>query len=157
MLIEELPLHRVLQHRSYIMIIRMTTTAALSTRVQNIIDKLTILTSEISASYDNNLSIAKKEIGAVVQNQITDYSEKTEMYNRLFQEAEYEIQNSGGKTRQQTLQEYVILLFFSAYAVFFITVFIYSNMFYGLEKTIQIAVGLLLLLIPIVVLMIKYL
>ena len=155
MLIEELKLRHVLQHKC--MIIRMTTPATLSTRVQNIIDKLTVLTSGISESYDNNFSVAKKETDSVVQTQIADYNNKTEMYNRLFQEEEYELQNSGGRTRQQTLQEYVILLFFSAYALFFITAFVYSNMFYGLEKTIQIAVGLLILLVPIVILMIKYL
>jgi hypothetical protein len=133
-----------------------TTPATLSTRVENIIDKLTVYTAAISASYDNNFGTKKKESDAV-EKQVSDYKNKSEMYDRLFQEAEYELQSSGGKTRQQTLQEYVILLFFSAYTVFFITVFIYSNMFYGLEKTIQIAVGLLILLVPIVILMIKYL
>jgi len=143
--------------RSYILIIRMATTpATLSIRVQNIIDKLTVHKSVISESYDNNFGTKKKESNAV-DKQIADYKNKSDMYDRLFQEEEYELQSSGGRTRQQTLQEYVILLFFSAYAVFFITVFIYSNMFYDLEKTVKISIGLLVLLVPIVILMIKYL
>jgi hypothetical protein len=94
-------------------------------RLGAIIDEVTTLTSNISDSYDTYL--ASKDKDAVLQNQMKDYVEKTHMYNRLFQEEELRNQQKGGKSRHQTLQEYVLALFFLAYAILFKSAYTYVH------------------------------
>ena len=129
----------------------------LRTRVNTITDELTILQSKLSESFDE---YAKKQTGAnepILQSQIASLKEQKNMFDRLFQEKEATLQVTGGKTRQQTLQEYNLLFFYISYLVFATTIAIYqavnSSSFDG-AKTF----GLLLLaLLPITGILIKFL
>ena len=49
------------------------------------------------------------------------------MVDKKFEEAEYKVQASGGKSRKQTLQEFVILFFFVAYAAFTVSLVLYGR------------------------------
>ena len=98
----------------------------LRTRVNTITDELTILQSKLSESFDE---YAKKQTGAnepILQSQIASLKEQKNMFDRLFQEKEATLQATGGKTRQQTLQEYNLLFFYISYLVFATTIAIYQ-------------------------------
>ena len=124
-------------------------------RVGAIIDEITTLKFNISDSYDTFMS--SKEEDAIIRNQKNDFKEKRKMYDRLFQEEEFRSQQTGGKSRQQTLQEYVLLFFFIAYAILLSAVYGYVYAYSGFIKAIQICLLLSLALIPIVVIMVKFL
>jgi Flp pilus assembly protein TadB len=123
-------------------------------RVGAIIDEITTLKFNISDSYDTFMS--SKEEDAIIRNQKNDFKEKRKMYDRLFQEEEFRAQQTGGKSRQQTLQEYVLLFFFIAYAILLKAVYGYVYVYSGFIKAIQICLLLSLALIPIVVIMVKF-
>ncbi len=53
------------------------------------------------------------------------------MYDRKFQELESSYDRQGGKTRKQTLQEYVIMLFYISYFVLTISYALYSSTIIG--------------------------
>ena len=92
----------------------------------------------------------------MINNQVKDFTEKTKMYNRLFQEEEMQAQIAGGKTRQQTLQEYCIWMFFIAYAFFCKAAFTYVSIYSGFWRATQALFLMIILLVPIVILMIQY-
>jgi len=105
----------------------MTTVADLVKRVQNIQTQITSLQTKISDSYEAYIH----QGGTPDTTMENDYTSKADMYNRLFQEQEAILQSSGGKSRAQTLQEYVLLLFFVAFAILSITVAVFSQMTSG--------------------------
>ena len=78
------------------------------------------------------------------------------MYDRLFQEEEFRAQQAGGKSRQQTLQEYVLLFFFISYTILLKAVFTYVHIYNGFGRATQVVFLLTLALIPIVVIMVKF-
>jgi hypothetical protein len=118
----------------------MTTVADLVRRVQTIQTQITSLQTKISDSYE-----AYIHQGATPDTTMeNDYTSKADMYDRLFQEQEAVLQASGGKSRAQTLQEYVLLFFFIAFAILSITVTVFSQMKTG--KGIQVF-GLMALII----------
>ena len=123
-------------------------------RISAITDELTTLISNISDSFDTYVS--SKDQDVVINNQVKDFTEKTKMYNRLFQEEEVQAQMAGGKTRHQTLQEYCIWMFFIAYAFFCKAAFTYTYIYNGFGKAVQALFLMLILLVPVVVLMVKY-
>jgi len=124
-------------------------------RIGAILDEITTLTSNISDSYDTFLS--SRDEDATIEIQIRDFKEKTQMYNRLFQEEEMQAEKNGGrKKRARTLQEYVLWFFLIAYLIFLIASFTYVNVHYGLNKALQISVVSCLIIIPVIVIMVKY-
>ena len=124
-------------------------------RVGAIIDEVTTLKFNISDSYDTFMS--SKEEDAIIKNQKNDFKEKRKMYDRLFQEEEYRAQQSGGKTRQQTLQEYVLLFFFIAYSILLKAAFTYVHVYSGFGRAMQVSFLLCLAVIPITILMMMFL
>lgn len=129
----------------------------LRTRVDTLTDELTILKSKLSESFD---SFAKKQIGEsdpTFENQIATLKDQTKMYDRLFQEKEAEFQVSGGKTRQQTLQEYNLLFFYIAYGVLTLSLSIYQAVHHTAITGAKTFGLLALALMPITALMVKYL
>jgi hypothetical protein len=124
-------------------------------RVGAIIDEVTTLKFNISDAYDTFIS--SKEEDAIIRNQKNDFKEKRKMYDRLFQEEEFRAQKVGGKSRRETLQEYVLLFFFVAYSILLKAVYGYLHVYSGFGKAIQACFLLSLALIPIVVIMVKFL
>jgi len=101
----------------------MATVADLVSRVQTILNELTILQHKISESYDNYVKPSNKGEITLIQE---DYVSKSAMYDRLFQEKEGASQSSP-KGRAQTLQEYILLFFFVAFAIFSISLALLSS------------------------------
>ena len=109
----------------------MTTVRQVSASVQGIIDELTILTASITNSFNNmntRASTSKAQDNDILtQSTIKNLKDQADMVDRKFEEAEYKVQASGGKSRKQTLQEFVILFFFVAYAAFTISLILYGK------------------------------
>ena len=74
-----------------------------------------------------------------------EMTDKINSYNTMFEEEEARLQALGGKTRKQTLQEFVLLFFFISYAVFTVSISLYTYRTQGGSAT-QKMVGTLLLL-----------
>ena len=108
----------------------MTTVGQLSARVQGILDELTITVNSITNSYNNMNTRSTTSALAndpITQNAIKNLNDQADTANRQFEEAQYKFQASGGKSRRQTLQEFVILFFFVAYAAFTISLILYGK------------------------------
>jgi hypothetical protein len=104
----------------------------LSERITKIVSELAKYTTSITTSYDNMTtrggglnSVVDNDL--ITQNQITSIKEETEAVDREFVEAEHHFKLSGGKSRKQTLQEFILLFFFVAYALFTVSLIIYSK------------------------------
>jgi hypothetical protein len=63
------------------------------------------------------------------QAEIQQSMDEEKMYDRKFNDANAELQALGGKTRQQTLQEFVLLFFYVSFLVITIasTIFVYTQ------------------------------
>jgi len=124
-------------------------------RVDTIIQDLTIINNQISESYD---SLTNGTTGTTfIESQIDQANSSADMYDRKFQEKEAELQATGGKTRRQTLQEYVLLFFFCSYFILAISNTLYITSVEGAEKGIRGIIIYTLLIFPIAALMIKFL
>jgi Ca2+-dependent lipid-binding protein len=107
----------------------MTTVRQFSDTVQGLLDQLTIVTASITNSYNKMNTRSPQDGSSDVKTQATIDSLKQEAaeYDRQFEEAQYKFQASGGKTRKQTLQEFVILFFFVGYALFTVSLILYGR------------------------------
>lgn len=103
----------------------MATVGQLSNRIKGILDELTIVVNSMTNSY-NDLKNMKDSV-VTNNNVIETLKKQTDTANRKFEEAQYKFQASGGKSRRQTLQEFVILFFFVAYAAFTISLILYGT------------------------------
>ena len=132
-----------------------TTVGQFSTAVQDIIDELTIVTASITKSY-NNLSKSSFSSSYDVQSQakIDSLTQEAANYDRQFEEAQYKFQANGGKTRKQTLQEFVILFFFVGYALFTMSLIMYGRVA-GISTS-KIFFGMLFALLMISGIIIRY-
>jgi hypothetical protein len=99
----------------------MTTVGQLSNRIKDIFDELTILKSSMTNSYNNIKNVVTND------SQLEFIKKQTDTANRQFEEAQYKFQASGGKSRKQTLQEFVILFFFVAYAALTVSLILYGR------------------------------
>jgi negative regulator of genetic competence, sporulation and motility len=107
----------------------MTTVGQLSTRVKAILDELTITVDSITNSYNNmnTRETSSDSISSVTkQSEIKSLNAKADAANKKFEQAQYKFKASGGKSRKQTLQEFVILFFFVAYAAFTVSLILYG-------------------------------
>jgi len=103
----------------------MTTVGQLSTRVQGILDELTIIVNSMKDSY-NSINVVSTN-SSFTQNMIKNLNDQASTANRQFEEAQYKFQASGGKSRRQTLQEFVILFFFVSYAALTVSIILYGR------------------------------
>jgi len=99
----------------------MTTVGQLSNRIKAILDELTVVKSSMTDSYDKIKNVVTND------SQIESIKKQTDTANRQFEEAQYKFQASGGKSRKQTLQEFVILFFFVAYAALTVSLILYGR------------------------------
>jgi len=102
----------------------MATVRILADTVQGILDELTTLKRNISESYAQVTTSDRKQLKQ--SQEVRDLTEQSEMYDHLFEEEEAKIQALGGKTRAETLQEFVLLFFFVAYGVFSISLALFA-------------------------------
>ena len=88
-------------------------------------DELTIVKSSMTDSYNK----IKNPGASVITNdsQIESIKKHTDTANNQFEEAQHKFQASGGKSRKQTLQEFVILFFFVAYAALTVSLILYGR------------------------------
>ena len=103
----------------------MTTVGQLSNRIKGIMDELTIVVDSMTTSYNDlkNIKASVRTNNSVIEN----LKKQTDTANRQFEEAQYKFQASGGKSRKQTLQEFVILFFFIAYAALTVSLILYGR------------------------------
>ena len=105
----------------------------LSDRLTRILADLETSKTSITNSYNNLITRTGSLIGNIVdndlqtQNEITYLNQQTEATERQFVEAQYKFKASGGKSRKQTLQEFILLFFFVAYALFTVSLIVYGR------------------------------
>lgn len=122
----------------------MATVRSFADRVQNCIDELTSLKSKISDSYDSlsNTDVSQKRT-LKQSKESNDLQQEVDMYDRLFEEEEAKLQAFGGKTRAETLQEFVLLFFFVGYGIFIVSMALLAMSTQGSTAALKI-IGLLI-------------
>jgi len=89
------------------------------------------MTDSITKSYNNlNTRSSPTSDGSPdikTQATIDSLKQQANEYDRKFEEAQYKFQVSGGKSRKQTLQEFVILFFFVGYALLTVSLILYGR------------------------------
>jgi hypothetical protein len=91
------------------------------------IEELNGLKALMSKSFNEYNKIGY-DVGSSVLNyksQIRDLKEEQTKYDKMFEDEQKKLSDSGGKTREQTLQEFVILFFYIGYIVLSITLAIF--------------------------------
>ena len=127
----------------------MVTVREVKARVDSLIDTLKTLKSSIikskATSVQNNV-LPNSEIEAL--------KEEADRYDRKFEEEQYKFLLNGGKSRKQTLQEFVILFFFVSYALLTVSFIVYGN---AMDiSTVKIFFGMLFILLMISGIIIRY-
>lgn len=135
----------------------MATVRSFADRVQNCIDELTSLKSKISDSYDilSNTNISQKRT-LKQSKESNDLQQEAEMYDRLFEEEEAKLQAFGGKTRAETLQEFVLLFFFVGYGIFTVSMALLAMSTQGSSAALKIIGILIFCLLLISGILIRY-
>lgn len=106
------------------------TVAELNTNLTSMIDELTILTASIKDSHTSAVFTSSNKgdkLNTSVKKDIREFKDEADSYDRRFEEEESRLQAFGGKTRKQTLQEFVLLFFFVAYGILTIAFVLYAN------------------------------
>jgi hypothetical protein len=98
----------------------------LSSRVKNLYDKVNVLQANISSSYSYLSSGPKRNINTRISSEVRDLKEEADKYDTEFREHERYMQQTGGKTRHQTLQEFVLLFFFVGFGLLAISLGIFA-------------------------------
>jgi len=93
----------------------MTTVSNLAKNIQTKIQTLTTLESDIRR---NLQTTGTSSHNFHADNEISKMHEKAKGADRQFEEEEAAIQAMGGKSRMQTLQEFVLLFFFVSFGIF---------------------------------------
>ncbi len=99
----------------------MTTIGSLVQQVQDILNNLNTLNSNVIKEYTTLTKLGPTDTSSIdltFQKEIRDMKAEASSYDREFEEEEAAAQALGGKTRMQTLQEFVLLFFFVAYGIF---------------------------------------
>ena len=104
----------------------MVTVGEFLTRVNGLLDKLQGLKANIVKSV-NKLPGRKVYEDDLTQSEIDALNEEANTYDRKFEEEQYKFLLNGGKSRKQTLQEFVILFFFVSYALLTVSFIVYGN------------------------------
>jgi len=133
----------------------MTTVREFSATIQSILDEITVLRASISKSYTKkNTRDVSLDNDSVSQAAVTALTQEAATYDRKFEEEQHKFQANGGKSRKQTLQEFVILFFFVGYALFTISLIMYGKTV-GIS-TAKIFFGMLFALLMISGIIIRY-
>jgi len=105
------------------------TVSELNANLTSFTDELTILTASIRDSYNSSLRASGKagSQDLSMKKDIREFKEKADSYDRRFEEEESRLQAFGGKSRKQTLQEFILLFFFVAYGILTVAFILYAN------------------------------
>ena len=98
----------------------------LATRVKGYSDDINVLRANISTSYTNFTTGVKNNNNTRVSSELRDLKEEADKYDTEFREHERYMQQTGGKTRHQTLQEFVLLFFFVAFGLLTVSLAIFA-------------------------------
>ena len=101
--------------------VRMTTVESLVQQVQGILTTFNMLKTTITKEYTTLTTLGSTDTSSIdltFQKEIRDMKAEANSYDREFEEEEAASQALGGKSRMQTLQEFVLLFFFVAYGIF---------------------------------------
>ncbi len=128
----------------------------LATRVQNLYNRITILESNISESYDKVIDRQLKGGGYTNEKELNDLKAETDAYDRKFEEEESKLQGLGGKTRKQTLQEFVLLFFFVAYGLFVVSLAVQAQITQGGNSALKILAAMVFAGLLITGILIRY-
>lgn len=134
----------------------MPTVREFSATIQTILDEITILRDSITKSYNkmNTRSDMSLSNDSVSQATVAALKQEAATYDRKFEEEQYKFQANGGKSRKQTLQEFIILFFFVGYALFTVSLIMYGRVV-GIS-TAKIFFGMLFALLMISGIIIRY-
>ncbi len=121
-------------------------------RIEQIVNQATKIRDDLIGARERILSLTIRSD----QSEERDVKDETRKYETLFEEEESKLQALGGKTRKQTLQEFVLLFFWISYAVFTISVGLYTSRTQGTGAA-QKMVGILILVaLVITAILIRY-
>ncbi len=99
----------------------------LANQANSIVTELNILESNIQDSLNNlNASNLIKSKITPIKSQIESLNSQADIYDQQFEQEEAKIQAMGGKTRAQTLQEFVLLFFYISLLLLIISITIYT-------------------------------
>jgi hypothetical protein len=124
----------------------MVTTTDLKNRIITITEELTILTNKIK----------EPSVSFNPENEIREYENDARKYDTEFEEMKGMQERFGGKTRKQSLQEFVLLFFYVAYALLSTSIIMYSFNFWGALSTLKIFVMLVIFLLGVTGIIIRY-
>lgn len=127
----------------------MVTVGEVKGRVDSLLETLTALKTSIinsKATSVNKNVLPNPEIEAL--------KEEADTYDRKFEEEQYKFLLNGGKSRKQTLQEFVILFFFVSYALLTVSFIVFGNAM-GIS-TAKIFFGMLFILLMISGIILRY-
>lgn len=129
------------------------TVGTLNTAITSIINELVVAKSNISESYNNlatrssSAGVGSEDIG--MKNQINTFLEQAATDDQQFEEEQARLQGYGGKTRKQSLQEFVLLFFFVAFGILTVALVLMTNYTSGSTQAWK-TFGLMLFIIMIV-------
>jgi hypothetical protein len=128
-----------------------------ASRLTNMIESLTALRVNISDSYSKyKTGLSGNKYIKSGEYEIQNLKQQESTFDTEFEEAEAIYQQTGGKSRKQTLQEFVLLFFFVAFGVFTASVCIYTFVLKrNVAEALKMGAVLLLLLVVIVALIIR--
>jgi hypothetical protein len=105
------------------------TVQSLNLAITAIKDELTSFKTSITSSF-NALPIRGGAVGGQdtqMKKEISDFNEKAETDDQQFVEEQARLDARGGKTRKQSLQEFVLLFFFVAYGLLSVALVLLAN------------------------------
>ena len=114
------------------MALTLNTVNDLLTTSQSMVDEMTNIKENIQQNY-NTLEIGISG-NTKIKSEIRDLKEEQQKYDTLFEEEESIIQSMGGKTRMQTLQEFILTFFYSSMIIFSFALGIYYYLRTGSSK-----------------------
>lgn len=135
-----------------------TTVQQLVDRVNDNITNVTVLQSQINTALSNmNSSTPLTQDNVFIQSEIQKLKDQATNYDSQFEEEEAKIQAMGGKTRKQTLQEFVLLFFYLSAVLFIVSVLVYTQIVeQNGKKTKQMAIALFFILFITTGILIRY-
>jgi hypothetical protein len=105
------------------------TVQSLNSAITAITGELTALKASITSSF-NALPTRGGAVGGQdtqMKKEIADFNEKAETDDQQFVEEQARLEARGGKTRKQSLQEFVLLFFFVAYGLLAVALILLAN------------------------------
>ncbi len=136
----------------------MSTVRQLVNNVDQSLTEVTVLQNQIQNAYTSMSSTSPlTQSNTYIQSEIKHLQDEATKYDTQFEEEESKLQAMGGKTRKQTLQEFVLFFFYISFGLFIESVVVYTSVTeQNSKKTIQVAVALSFILFITTGVLIRY-